>query len=52
VFTEASDAPSSWNYNPVRPSGYRPLTAFGLPRDVKISLLRNALQELTYLFKN
>lgn len=52
VFTETSDAPSSWNYNPAKPSGYRPLTAFGLPREVKTLLCRNASQEHTFLFRN
>lgn len=52
VFTETSDAPSSWNYNPAKPSGYRPLTAFGLPRDVKIILHRGVSQGPTYPFRN
>lgn len=34
AFTEASEAPAPWNYNPAKPEGYRPLTSFGNSREV------------------
>ena len=42
VFTEASEAPASWNYNPAKPEGYRHLNSFGNSRDVVFQPYRNA----------
>jgi hypothetical protein len=42
VFTEISDAPCSWNYNPLK-KDTRPSSTFGEARDVLFHLFRNAL---------